>query len=314
YSGGNFESSQNAGVSWTSYTYYDFMFEEWGEVSSEQHYDRSHTALLGLLPIASRNNVLARTKVALLGLKAIVTRGTGYWVSPTSHDDPDAFWSSETNAYDDNEATYAMSISIPPSTLGDSLVLIHAALDCSKLRFIAKDYDSRIDYIDLDVYYGDAWHDVYQGDFTDEVWVEKDIPAGTQSVTQARLRFHNSHVSSYCTAMVYEFDFWKITEGTHFERLYTALLGLKTTAARALSLGRIKTALLGLKPTGIRTIAGNYVREGIVYLGLKTTATRTVVLTYVDTALLGLKTIASRAIAYPHTGVALLGLKATAVR
>jgi len=31
YAGGCFEYSNNAGVSWTSYTGYDFLFEEWGE-------------------------------------------------------------------------------------------------------------------------------------------------------------------------------------------------------------------------------------------------------------------------------------------
>ena len=79
--------------------------------------------------------------------------------------------------------------------------------------------------------------------------------------------------------------------GTHYDRLYTALLGLLPTASKAIVLGRTETALLGLLATGTRTLQ-DYIRSGIVYLGLKTTAVKTLSLTRMQTAYLGLKAIA----------------------
>jgi len=78
--------------------------------------------------------------------------------------------------------------------------------------------------------------------------------------------------------------------GTHYDRLYTALLGLLPTASKAIVLGRTETALLGLEATGTRAVA--CIRSGVAYLGLKTTAIRTLSLTRMRTAYLGLKTIA----------------------
>jgi len=79
--------------------------------------------------------------------------------------------------------------------------------------------------------------------------------------------------------------------GIHYDRLYTALLGLLTTASKAIVLSKTETALLGLKATGVMSIA-DYIREAVAYLGLKTTAIKTLSLTRTQTALLGLKTIA----------------------
>jgi len=133
------------------------------------------------------------------------------WQSPTGFNDPDNKWDDETNAYDENTGTEATTIIYKPGEDWADywLELTHAALNCSKVQFWAYYETGRIDQIDLDVYYDDGWHDVYQGIYADKEWVEKDIPEGAKSVTAARVRFHNTSALGR-TVRLYEFDFWEV--------------------------------------------------------------------------------------------------------
>lgn len=131
------------------------------------------------------------------------------WVSPTGFIDPGNMWRDETKAYDEDTDSPAIN-DIPTKQWSSYLELTHAALSCDKVQFWAY-YDARyITQISVDVYYDGAWHNIYEGSFADREWVEKTIPAGTKSVTAARVKFYNNHTAVY-NAFLFEFDFWEVT-------------------------------------------------------------------------------------------------------
>lgn len=131
------------------------------------------------------------------------------WVSPTGHNDPGSTWVNETQAYNEDTGDYSYQ-SISPSSWGTFLELTRAALNCNKVRYHIPLNHSDITEIDVDVYYEGAWHDVYQGSYTVNEWIEKDIPAGTKSVTAARISSYNSNGSSTRYAGINELDFWEV--------------------------------------------------------------------------------------------------------
>ncbi len=142
----------------------------------------------------------------------------GQWTSPTGFVDG-GNWVAETNAYDEDTTTFASANNIPAASWSPYLDLtLDNAIDCDKIRYYIKasgfPLDAWITQIDIDVYYGGAWHDVYQGAITRNSWQEKNLGA-TYSVTKARVSLYNSHVSDLYAGLFYEFDFWDIiTEKT----------------------------------------------------------------------------------------------------
>lgn len=148
------------------------------------------------------------------------------WVSPTGYDDPSDEWDDEELAYDGNTATNAEG-SVDPHAWGGFLELTHAAFNCDKVRYYADYDDSDINEIDVDVYYDGDWHDVYEGEFADKEYEERAIPAGTKSVTAARVRFFNDSGSG-SEAAFYEFGFNEI-EGVDV----TVEVPLATVASQA---------------------------------------------------------------------------------
>lgn len=126
------------------------------------------------------------------------------WISPTGASG--AAWTDRYKAYDELTETYTYDI-VPAGTWSEFIYLTRAALDCNKVRFNAA-YNVAFLTIDLDVYYGGAWHNTYQGSFLNKQWVEKGL-GGTYSVTQARIRIYNGYGSEQW-AQLYEFDFWEV--------------------------------------------------------------------------------------------------------
>ena len=135
------------------------------------------------------------------------------WVSPTGFVDSGGEWMDETNAYDDNTATSASCYDIESEDWTSFLELTHSAIQCDKIRFYAATVNNYVDTVDVDVYYGGAWHDVYQGSWTEDSWVEKSIPGGEQSVTSVRFRFWNSDEEEQDDVRLKEVEFWRITAG-----------------------------------------------------------------------------------------------------
>ena len=137
------------------------------------------------------------------------TIGLG-WISPTGHNDPENMWEDESNAYDQNPLT---------STSGEAVgygwqwtswleLTISSPIDCDRIRFWA--YSSGYcNEIDIDVFYSNDWHDVYQGSYIDREWVEKTF--SEQSVTKARVKFKVRGVYSPGIANLYEFQFYEVS-------------------------------------------------------------------------------------------------------
>lgn len=129
------------------------------------------------------------------------------WITPTGHIDPDSKWGSEYKAYDgvlDNST----SCSTGPTSWSSFIELTHSVIGCTKIRFIAATQGTDIVTVDIDIYYGSAWHDLYSGAFTYTYpsFIEKSFSA--QDVTKVRFRFYNDSAVNTYNATLAEVDFY----------------------------------------------------------------------------------------------------------
>jgi len=83
-------------------------------------------------------------------------------------------------------------------------------------RIYEFDFGSATGQIDVDVYYQDAWHDIYQGAFTSDEWVEKSL-GGIYMVEMARIRLYNASTSDAVTTSLKGFRFMKLLGRTEKE-------------------------------------------------------------------------------------------------
>jgi len=141
------------------------------------------------------------------------------WISPTGFEDIDEAWIDEIQAYDEDTLSAAKNGGIPINSWGNLLELTHAPLNCDKVRFHAVFHPSVINAIDLDVYYGDAWHHVYQGVYTTSTWEEKPL-GGTYLVTAARVKFYNDFDEYSRNAYIQEFDFNEVEAPPPTRRIF----------------------------------------------------------------------------------------------
>lgn len=117
------------------------------------------------------------------------------WVSPTSHNDPDNKWSSETNLYDGITTTKGWN-----DAAGHFIELLRPAINCDKIRIWCVKWGSGdpVD-CDIDLWYDGGWQHLRDGDIAVGDWVEVAIGV-TKSVTQAR-------IDSSDFIEVFEFEF-----------------------------------------------------------------------------------------------------------
>lgn len=133
------------------------------------------------------------------------------WISPTGFSAGD--WADEALAYDDNTGTWA-DVAAQDETWTVPLILNHTGCVTSKIRYYCSLNVAAGQLINLDAYYGGAWHDVYEGAFTVSTWEEKAlVDEGTASVTQIRIYIYNGDVVPR-EARVHEVDFGEATETT----------------------------------------------------------------------------------------------------
>ena len=111
------------------------------------------------------------------------------WMSPTGFVDGGGTWTDETLAYDEDTVTYATE-TIGAVGWGNYLELTHLAINCDKVQ-VWSSYQASIDLIEVDVYYGGAWHNIYSGAVTVGQYVEYAI-GSEQSVTAMRIRYHTT--------------------------------------------------------------------------------------------------------------------------
>ncbi len=129
------------------------------------------------------------------------------WLSPTSHHEEGVCWDGETNAYDENTATKAIS-TIGGNSWGCWLDLNRAALTCDKIHFWITRSHSDIDEMEVEIHKNGAWVNLYQGMPLLNQWVEKSFAEG--SVDGMRIRFHNDNPWLPLEAYLHEADFWEV--------------------------------------------------------------------------------------------------------
>jgi len=126
------------------------------------------------------------------------------WISPTGHEDPGNEWSDETNAYDDDIGTYAVDDVPGGDTWSQYLVLNHSAITCGKIRYYIGREDTYIDQVEIGIYNGTAWTDVYSGAGTWNAWAN--VSFAETSMTKTRLGFFNTMPAAPQKRMVYVYE------------------------------------------------------------------------------------------------------------
>lgn len=132
------------------------------------------------------------------------------WVLPTGNSDPSNTWDDEWDAHDDTTMTYARTYHPINSAQWSSFIyLTHAAFPANSLKFYARGLPE-VSVVDVDVYRDGSWVDVYEGAFSDKVWVEKTFDEGL--VSQARVRFYTPYANHGFFFELYDFAFQKSSE------------------------------------------------------------------------------------------------------
>ena len=138
------------------------------------------------------------------------------WLSPTGFVDSGSVWTSEALAYDENTDTYAYASAIRNGWT-DYLQLTHAALDCDKVQVWVSKLIANINAIEVDVYYGGVWHNIYSGAIIEGSFVEYPI-GSTQSVTAMQIRFSSTKASTG-GCRIHEADFNEAPAVTYYHGL-----------------------------------------------------------------------------------------------
>ena len=124
------------------------------------------------------------------------------WTDPTGNIDNG--WTNPTYAYDNNEATAATWNFSAPGNWSPFLELTHSGQSSNIIRVLVDNTTSGENSIDIDAYYGGAWHDIHQGNLTNtKTWFIKKIPDGTQTITSIRVRCYGVDGA----ASIYEVDY-----------------------------------------------------------------------------------------------------------
>jgi len=125
-----------------------------------------------------------------------VEKPTGSFVSPTGHEAGD--WSNPTHAYDDNSGTFANYLTWNKKTWTPWLTLTHAAIATTQIKWWCHTvYWWSYYYFpvtQIDIYYGGAWHNVFNGKYSDEFQPEEcwgTVSFSEQTITKVRIRFYN---------------------------------------------------------------------------------------------------------------------------
>lgn len=135
--------------------------------------------------------------------------GADTQTDPTGFSDPDANWTNEGDAYNNNLANGG---DLTGAAAGDSwcsnLTLTHLGVTAYAVRVYAE-YDAAIwNVIDIDIQIGGDWADVYQGTYPDLAWQTYVFPDGQATVTAARFRFYNDDPGAQTEAdLLREVDF-----------------------------------------------------------------------------------------------------------
>lgn len=120
-----------------------------------------------------------------------------------------ADWEDIDNVYDGDDGTWAEN-EITPNSWGDTLTLyINSGTHYgSGMKFNAYYHSDVINLIDLDIYdlSSNSWIDVYQGSYSDKIWVSKYINKNIVS-DRVRVKFYNDWDAVVDVAQLFGFQF-----------------------------------------------------------------------------------------------------------
>ena len=114
-------------------------------------------------------------------------------VPPTGFVDSTANWTSEANAFDGNTVTAAASLVYGINVWTDYLELTRAATLISQVRVYTS--AGLHNGMELDVFYGGGWNNIYSADPPEGQWVSASI-GSVQSVTSVRIRLRRDTADS----------------------------------------------------------------------------------------------------------------------
>jgi len=118
-----------------------------------------------------------------------ITSGIFEWVTPTADG---GVWTNPGNAYDNNTVSKA-TLNIPGGPVwSNPLTLTIPATMADAVEFYCSRSNPSVTQIRVEVFYGGGWNNIFEGAWTADIWEVKEIPAGTQSVTQIRISEYNS--------------------------------------------------------------------------------------------------------------------------
>ncbi len=193
------------------------------------------------------------------------------WVSPTNFVDGASTWNTETLAYDGDTATPAYAV-VLRDTWTNYLELTHAITYCDRVQLWSNITTGDTFLIEVDVYYGAGWNNIYSGTLTVAQWVEYPI-GSTKDVTSLRVRYKYSNGYAAGQARLYEADFGSYDVATPVAKCYIAfttnLLAATpnwedvTSDLQNVSIKRGKQYEMGRIETGeatiqLKNISGNY--------------------------------------------------------
>ena len=155
--------------------------------------DKSSDATYGYLKIQGLYSAYKGWTAAGAALPGTITieKPTGAFVSPTGYEESTG-WIDPQNAYDANDATYAVNYSWFQQTWTPWLTLTHAAVAATQIKwwnefiFIDLFYVSPV--VQIDIYYGGAWHNIFNGTAA-AGWVITTF--AQQTITKVRMRIFN---------------------------------------------------------------------------------------------------------------------------
>ena len=182
------------------YTYTQYTYSDVFTATPNDGYIFSYWIVDGTEHISANPfNVYMDANHTLQPYFSVYSPPAGDWQTPDAIESSTG-WTNPAYSKDDNIATYATAPAVSGYT--NFIIFTHSALASEKLRFYSH-YASSDCKIDVDVYNpdSDAWTDVYEGTFANNVWVEKTFTL--QKVTKMRIRFYEYGYACW----LYEVDF-----------------------------------------------------------------------------------------------------------
>ena len=202
-----------------------------GDKSYDCYISESEVAYPKIFTLSANPNLAVGDKVRILykgGCKELpiilpptTVAITGEWILPTGHIDLGGSrgWWNETRMYD-GSLLQSSNYNVNNASWSNFIRLTHAPMLCNKMRIYSTYFLGHVDIIDIDVYYDDAWHDVYEGYNEIETteygnpleWFEKEIPEGVKTITEFRIRAYNSHPTTDYGCGIFEVEFFEVDE------------------------------------------------------------------------------------------------------